>query len=110
MSRSRGSDTRSTRPNLVDLDWSISMTSAPIQSPTDHGHQPWGWGVRAVLSAVGVLTLCLGGCYKPFLTEDDQRSQYDAYDSVRNQYAKRYTFDEFGNRRPNLKARLLRDD
>jgi len=86
------------------------MAPTQIPSPPDHSHHPWGWRERVVLSAVGAMVLCLGGCYKPFLTEDDRRSQYDAYDSVRNQYAKRYTFDEFGNRRPNLKARLLRDD
>jgi hypothetical protein len=46
------------------------------------------------------------GCTKPLLSPDEPRSQYDRYDAVRNQYASQYTEDEYGRRRPNLRARL----
>lgn len=47
------------------------------------------------------------GCGKPLLSPDEPRSQFDRYDAVRNQYADQYVFDEWGRRRPNLRARLL---
>lgn len=50
--------------------------------------------------------LSSGGCAKPLLSPDNERSQFDRYDVVRNQYADQYTFDAFGRRQPNLRARL----
>lgn len=44
---------------------------------------------------------------KPLLSPDRERSQFDRYDRVRDQYAAQYVFDEFGRRRPNLSGRLL---
>lgn len=62
-------------------------------------------GVIWTLMAVG--TCALGGCNKPLLSPDEPRTQFDRYDSVRNQYADQYAYDEWGKRRPNLRARLL---
>ncbi|MCC6229318.1 MAG: hypothetical protein IT432_08845 [Phycisphaerales bacterium] len=55
------------------------------------------------LLVVGVIT----GCYDPLLTPDEERSQYDRYDAIRDQRAPSYIEDEFGRRQPNLRARLL---
>lgn len=52
--------------------------------------------------------LTSGGCKtKPLLSPDHERTQFDRYDRVRDQYAAQYVFDEFGRRRPNLAGRLL---
>lgn len=65
----------------------------------------WVGSVVAVLvGGVGVG----GGCKsKPLLSPDYERSQFDRYDRVRDQYAAQYVFDEFGRRRPNLSGRLM---
>ncbi len=59
-----------------------------------------------VLAAAAVLS----GCYKPILTDDETRSQFDSYDRVRNRLPPRYRMDEFGNRKPNLADRLMPRD
>ena len=60
-------------------------------------------GVAAALGAVA-------GCKKPLLSPDDERSQYDRDDSIRNQRAQQFYYDEFGRKRPNLRDRLLSKD
>jgi hypothetical protein len=62
------------------------------------------------LAALALATLALSGCDKPLLSESDERSPFDRYDTVRNQYADQYQTDEFGRRRPNLRGRLLPKD
>ena len=67
---------------------------------------------KAILAAstlVLALSLC-AGCKKPLLSPDEERSQFDRYDAVRNQRAPQYVFDEFGRRRPALRERLLPKD
>jgi hypothetical protein len=59
----------------------------------------------AVLGALCVLTLV--GCTKPLLAPTDQRTPFDRYDAVRNQYATQQIEDEFGAKKPNLRARLM---
>lgn len=59
------------------------------------------------LLAIG---LGLPGCEKPLLSDTDERSPFDRYDEVRNQYSDQYLMDEFGRRRPNLRERLLPKD
>ncbi len=49
----------------------------------------------------------LSACEKPLLSPDEPRSQFDRYDSIRSQYAPQYVYDEWGKRKPNLRARLL---
>jgi hypothetical protein len=55
------------------------------------------------------LSLC-AGCRKPLLSPDEERSQFDRYDAVRNQRAPQYVYDEFGRRRPALRQRLMPKD
>ncbi|MFN0011692.1 MAG: hypothetical protein ACKVS8_08635 [Phycisphaerales bacterium] len=54
--------------------------------------------------------LASGGCAKPLLSPDDERTQYARYDALRNQYAPQFVEDEFGRQRPNLRARLSPKD
>jgi hypothetical protein len=56
------------------------------------------------------IALCVAGCQKPLLSPDLDRTQYDRYDTIRNQKADQFTMDEFGRRHPNLRARLLEKD
>ena len=67
--------------------------------------------LTAVKRSLGlVLTLaCLSvaGCRDPLLAPTDERTPYDRYDAIRNQAADQYVFDEYGQRRPNLRERLL---
>ena len=65
----------------------------------------------ALCAAVLALGVCaVAGCRKPLLSPDEERSQFDRYDAVRNQRAPQYVTDEFGRRHPNLRARLLPKD
>jgi hypothetical protein len=68
--------------------------------------------VQAVCAcvAISVAAGLLSGCKKPLLSPDDERSQYDRYDAVRNQRAPQFVYDEFGRKRPNLRDRLLPKD
>lgn len=64
--------------------------------------------VGGVVAAVGGASCVGGGCAsKPLLSPEYERSQFDRYDRVRDQYAAQYVFDEFGRRRPNLSGRLM---
>jgi len=58
------------------------------------------------LIASGVVCVLLTGCVKPLLAADEERSQFQRYDRVRDQDAPAYYMDEFGKRRPNLRGRL----
>ncbi|CAN5750400.1 hypothetical protein BH11PLA1_BH11PLA1_07790 [soil metagenome] len=61
-----------------------------------------------VLGIAGVAVLvALGGCVKPLLAPDEDRSPYDRYDAVRQQQAPQYIEDAYGRRLPNLRGRLL---
>jgi hypothetical protein len=57
-----------------------------------------------------VLGCVLGGCEKPLLAQDEERTPFDRYDAVRNQFSEQYIMDPFGRRRPNLRERLLPKD
>lgn len=63
-----------------------------------------------MFAVLGISVLAVGGCSSPLLSPDEARSQYDRYDAVRNQHASQYQEDEFGARKPNLRARLLPKD
>ena len=57
-----------------------------------------------------LLSICamgvVAGCGKPLLSPREERTQYDRYDRVRNNYSQQYVEDEFGVERPNLRERL----
>jgi hypothetical protein len=62
-------------------------------------------------SALAVCMLpFITGCREPLLTPDEPRSQYDRFDAVRDRRAPSYVFDEFGRRKPNIRARLVTGD
>lgn len=55
---------------------------------------------------LGLIVLGVSGCEKVLFAPDEPRSQYDRFDAVRDQRAPSYVMDEFGKRRPNIRARL----
>ena len=67
---------------------------------------------RRGLAVVGLLLLAgaLVGCEKPLLAQEDERSPFDRYDMIRNQFSEQYVMDPFGRRKPNLRERLLPKD
>lgn len=62
-----------------------------------------------LVAAAGLLGICLGsaGCTKAIFRQGDPRTQYDRYDSSRNQFVPDYIADEYGRLEPNLRGRLL---
>ncbi len=67
---------------------------------------------RARLTAAMALlaALCAGGCIKSPLDRDGPRSQFDRYDRTRYEDVPPFTENEYGERTPNLRGRLLRVD
>ena len=61
-----------------------------------------------VLGAAAIMSLA--GCRKVALRDDDRRTQFDQYDSTRNEYVTPYVTDEFGRKIPNLRGRLTQRD
>ena len=47
------------------------------------------------------------GCRQGPITENDERSPFDRYDLIRDEFAPAYLQDEFGRKRPNLRGRLV---
>lgn len=68
------------------------------------------WRAAAGAAPLVLAVLVIGGCQKPLLAPDEERSQYDRFDAVRNQRAAPYIEDEFGRKRPNLRGRLIAKD
>lgn len=64
------------------------------------------WWVSLLAPLVVVLT----GCADPILSDKEPRSQYDRYDAVRDQYAPQWVTNEYGEKRVNLRGRLLPRD
>jgi len=53
------------------------------------------------------MALSVPGCSEPLLSPDEVRSQYDRNDAIRDRRAPSYVYDEKGDRKPNIRARLL---
>jgi hypothetical protein len=67
--------------------------------------------IRIALAATTLAAAgALNGCEDPLLAPTDERSPFDRYDTVRNQYAEQRKMDEFGHPRANLRERLLPKD
>lgn len=62
--------------------------------------------VCIIVLSVGIL----GGCSHPILSPDEPRSQYDRTDMARDRRAPSYVFDEKGDRKPNIRGRLISGD
>lgn len=61
------------------------------------------------LSLLGAALWSVGGaagCSEALLSPKDERTPFDRYDAVRQQYAPQYVEDEYGRRQPNLRGRL----
>ncbi len=66
---------------------------------------------RTIFAALAVLgALCAAGCVKSPLAADGVRSQFDRYDRTRYEDVPPFTENEYGERTPNLRGRLLRTD
>lgn len=62
-----------------------------------------------LLSCAGacVLAASLAACGEPLLSEDESRSQYDRNDTARDRRAPAYVWDHHGDRKPNIRGRVL---
>ncbi|MBL8991615.1 MAG: hypothetical protein JNJ48_08560 [Phycisphaerae bacterium] len=56
--------------------------------------------------AATVGMVLLTGCARPLLSPEEERTPFDRYDGIRNQYAPQQTENEYGRLKPNLKGRL----
>lgn len=59
------------------------------------------------LGVLLALSLASGGCQHSLFKRGVQRSQYETYETMRNQHAPDTIEDEFGRERINLRGRLL---
>jgi len=80
---------------------------ARIRPATLRRHRAPSCGVLACALPLLLVAAGPAGCAKPLLTDEEERSQYDRFDTLRNQRAQGYIEDEFGRLRPNLRGRLL---
>ena len=90
-----------------------SMSHAPEPRTLAASHASPGRMPLRLVAAAGTLLLLgcsLPACYEPVFREDEARSQYDRFDAVRDQRAPQYYYDEYGNRKPNIRGRLLGSD
>ncbi len=62
------------------------------------------------LPALAAGVLLLGGCQRSLFSDNADRTPFDRYDRIQNQYAVPFVYDEYGTRVPNLRARLLPRD
>ncbi|MEZ6241526.1 MAG: hypothetical protein R3B57_00630 [Phycisphaerales bacterium] len=62
------------------------------------------------ITVILALAALAGGCSKSPLAADGVRSQFDRYDRTRYEDVPAFTENEFGERTPNLRGRLLRVD
>jgi hypothetical protein len=75
--------------------------------PTTTCRHPAGSSKAALVIGLGVVVAAGTGCRNSPITENDQRSPYDRYDLIRDEYAPPYLEDEYGRKRPNLRGRLI---
>lgn len=63
---------------------------------------------RSIVAGLSLLLACLAetGCQKPLFPEKEPRSQFETYDTLRQQNQPLVVPDEFGNPQPALRARL----
>lgn len=62
---------------------------------------------RPLAIALLLIAAVASGCDKPLLAREDERSPFDRYDAVRNQFSQMRETDAFGIPKPNLSERLL---
>ena len=81
----------------------VPITISPTRSPRSTPRRV-AWPL-----ALGVL-VAAAGCARNPLRPDDERTPFDRYQRARNTQPEPFLEDEFGRRRPNLRARLLSDE
>ena len=70
-------------------------------------HSDPGTRGGALSLGAGLALIMLGGCADPLYPENEDRSQFAGYDRARDQTVPAYVEDAYGDRRPNLRGRLL---
>lgn len=60
-----------------------------------------------IVASAGLGALLALGCSQPLFSPEDERSPFDRFELVRNEYQPQYIEDEWGRRTPNLRGRLL---
>lgn len=78
-----------------------------MQSIRDTTRCSRSWLRYAAVWCAGVTLLSSVGCRQGPITENDERSPYDRYNLIRDEYAPAYLQDEYGRKRPNLRGRLI---
>ncbi len=87
--------------------YTARMTST---SSTDVEADPGAGRVRALALCAVVAALMGAGCQKALFSPEDERSPYDRYDAIRAQRAPPSIENEYGQKKPNLRGRLLDND
>lgn len=64
--------------------------------------------IAVIILAVSASTTT--GCRRVLFPNKADRTQFDAYDRIREGVAPPHVVDEFGYRRPNLRERLIRPE
>ena len=60
-----------------------------------------------ILGSILLVAGAVAGCEDQLFPANEPRSQFDRFDAVRDRRAPATIEDEFGNKRPNLRGRLL---
>jgi hypothetical protein len=84
---------------------------------TDRRHSTTGSGSAAGITRLiacaavtASVALSAAGCNKPLFPENSARTQFETYDRLRQQSTPLEEEDEFGQKRPALRARLAPQD
>ena len=60
----------------------------------------------AICAGLGMVMLAGSGCQPTLIRDNEFVTQYDRYDTLRDEREPQYVVDEYGTRRPNLRGRL----
>ncbi len=77
----------------------MRKTSSPTR-PTTH--------LMITVATLCALALLNTGCRKGVFTSTEDRSQFDRFDTSRDERAEPFLEDEYGRKVPNLRGRLIR--
>lgn len=95
-------DMASTHTNLLPTT-ALLPAATPTRAPRARRLAPLTLLFAALATALGGLT----ACQQPLFDARDPRSQYDRADAARNTRPEQFVMDEYGNRRPNIRGRLI---
>lgn len=59
------------------------------------------------LALLALTGAALSACSAPLLTPEEPRSQFDRNDMIRGRRAPSYVYDRYGDRKPNIRGRLV---